>query len=166
MTQKTGDRRYRQRLARAIDPLAEVRRLVPLIQERAADAEASGRIDDEVMKALVESGTMTLMVPANLGGGEGEPSLLLDVIEELSWADGSTGWAVMASMTGLGTFTSVLPAAGAERILTSANFLMAGSVAPPGRAVRVSGGYRISGRFLIRKRRLTRRVVHRWVHPC
>jgi len=129
------------------DPLDAVKRLAPMIESRAAEAAANARVDDEVIAALVESGTMTLMVPAVLGGGEADPSVQLDVIEELSHADGSTGWAAMATMTSMGTFLSLLSDAGVDTVLSSANYLCAGAVAPPGRARRVDGGYVLSGRF-------------------
>jgi len=134
-------------MPRADNPLEAVTRLLPMVQERAAGAEERGRLDDEVVEALVASGTMTLMVPATLGGGEAAPSVQLDVLEALSYADGSTGWAIMASMTSIGTFLSLLPEAGVNRILESDNFIMAGAVTPPGQAVRVKDGYRVTGRF-------------------
>jgi alkylation response protein AidB-like acyl-CoA dehydrogenase len=134
-------------LPRSDDPLAAVQRLSQLIRAKAADAEKNVRLDDEVVAALVADGTMALMVPACLGGGEAEPSVLIDVIEELSCADGSTGWAIMASMASHGTFLSVIPDAGVDAVLRSDNYLCAGAIAPPGRARPVDGGYLISGRF-------------------
>jgi indole-3-acetate monooxygenase len=134
-------------LPRSDDPLAEVHRLRPLIEARAAAAEQNARLDDEVVGALVEAGIMTLMVPASLGGGEAEPNVQLDVVEALAYADASTGWAVMASMTAMGTFMSVLSDAGVDHVLGSENFICAGAVAPPGTARPVDGGYQISGRF-------------------
>jgi alkylation response protein AidB-like acyl-CoA dehydrogenase len=134
-------------LPRSSDPLADARRLRPMIEAQAAGAERNGRLNDEVVDALVEAGIMTLMVPASLGGGEAAPSVQLDVVEELAYADGSTGWAVMASMTAMGTFMSVLSDAGVDTVLGSENYICAGAVAPPGRARPVEGGYLISGHF-------------------
>src|SRR5271155_4581640 len=85
----------RYALPRSQDPVAAVKALVPMIRERAENEEAKARLDDAVIEALVASGTMTLMVPAELGGGEADPSVQLDVCEEMAYADGSTGWAVM-----------------------------------------------------------------------
>jgi alkylation response protein AidB-like acyl-CoA dehydrogenase len=118
-----------------------------MVEAHAAAAEQNARLHDEVVQALVSTGTMTLMVPASLGGGEADPSVQLDVVEELSYADGSTGWAIMASMTAMGTFMSVLSDAGVDSVLRSANYICAGAVAPPGTARPVDGGYRISGKF-------------------
>ena len=87
------------------------------------------------------------MVPASIGGGEADPSVQIDVIEEMAYSDGSTGWAVMASMTAMGTFLSVLSDVGVDLVLKSENYVCAGAVAPPGQAFPADGGYRISGRF-------------------
>lgn len=134
-------------MARADDPVAAVRQVLALVEERATSAEQQARVDDDVVAALVAAGTTTLMVPAELGGGEADPAVQLEVLDELAYADGSTAWAVMASMTAMGTFLSLLPESGVSTVLASDNIMMAGAVAPPGRAVRVEGGYRVSGRF-------------------
>src|SRR3954447_3475710 len=134
-------------LPRSDDPLSAVRSVVPMIRSKAAEAERNERLTDEVVDALIASGTMNLMIPACLGGGEAPPSLQVDVIEEMSHADGSTGWAVMASMTALGTLLSLISDEGVDRVLASDNYVFAGAVAPPGRAVAADGGYLVSGRF-------------------
>lgn len=135
----------------ATDPVGLVRSLAPRIRELAAEAEAAGVVSTEITDALRNGGIYSLMAPTAIGGGttEGEahPSLLLDVIEELAAADGSTGWAVMAQMTGTGTLLALLPDEGLELVLDSDNFRTAGQIPPSGSAVPVPGGYRISGTF-------------------
>ena len=129
------------------DPVAAVRALRPLIMSKAAAMEAAVRLDDEVVSALVSNGTMALMVPAAVGGGEAEPTLLLDVVREMSYADGSTGWASMASMSSIGTLLAILPQAGVDRVLASENYLSAGMAVPTGYARKVNGGVIVRGRF-------------------
>ncbi|MEV0595505.1 acyl-CoA dehydrogenase family protein [Nonomuraea cavernae] len=129
------------------DPLDAVRGIVPLVIERAGQAERDVRVDDEVMERLVAAGTMTLMAPREYGGAEAEPSVLIDVIQELSRADGSTGWAVMASMSGTGTMLALLPEQGARAIAGSPNPMCAGQAPPAGTARRVPGGFEVRGRF-------------------
>jgi indole-3-acetate monooxygenase len=129
------------------DPVAAVRSLRPLIMSKAAAMEAAVRLDDEVVTALVSNGTMALMVPASVGGGEAEPTLLLDVVSEMSYADGSTGWASMASMSSVGTLLAILPDAGVDRVLDSDNYLSAGMAVPTGYARKVEGGYIVRGQF-------------------
>jgi len=139
------------RIPTAKDPLGLVRELAPRIRELAAEAERTGEVSAEITDALRDGGIYSLMSPTEIGGGtvEGEahPSLLMDVIEELTVADGSTGWAVMAQMTGIGTLLALLPDEGLEAVLASDNFRTAGQIPPAGSAVPVEGGYRISGKY-------------------
>ncbi|WP_433377964.1 acyl-CoA dehydrogenase family protein [Streptosporangium sp. CA-115845] len=128
-------------------PLDAVRRIVPLVIERADQAERDIRVDDEVMNRLVAAGTMTLMAPREYGGAEAEPSVLIDVIQELSRADGSTGWAVMACMSGTGTMLTLLPEGGARAIAESPDPTCAGQAPPTGTARRVPGGFEVRGLF-------------------
>jgi len=138
-------------LARSSDPLGFVRSLTPRIKELAGAAEAASEVPAEITDALYDEGIYSLMVPTEIGGGissgEAPPSLIIDVLEELSYADGSTGWAVMAPMAGMGTLLAILPEEGVDRVLQSGNNRTAGQIAPTGTAVKVDGGYRISGRF-------------------
>jgi len=139
-------------VSRSADPLSFVRGLAPRIRELAGAAEAVSEIPAEITDALYDEGIYSLMIPTALGGGyaggeEAPPALIIDVLEELSAADGSTGWAVMAPMSGMGTLLAILPDDGVDRVLHSGNYRTAGQIAPTGTAVKVEGGYRISGRF-------------------
>jgi alkylation response protein AidB-like acyl-CoA dehydrogenase len=69
------------------------------------------------------------------------------VIEEVAKADGAAGWNVMIAGTG-GMFAAYLPPASAQEIYASdANVVTAGALAPKGRAIQDSSGYKISGRW-------------------
>src|SRR5699024_8040315 len=122
------------RLPTAKDPLGFVRELAPRIRELAAEAELNGEVSCEITNALRDGGIYSLMSPSVIGGGtvngEAHPSLLLDVIEELTVADGSTGWALMAQVTGTGTLHAVLPDEGLKMVLESEDFRTAGQIPP------------------------------------
>src|ERR1039458_10859927 len=79
------------------DPLSKARSLRSLIEQNAAEGERLGRLTDKSARALCESGLLGLLVPRDLGGIEADPGLYVDVIEELSYADGSFGWVTMAT---------------------------------------------------------------------
>ena len=72
--------------------LARIRALVPLVAERAADAEQQRKPDDEVIEALKASGVFRSFVPKRFGGYEIDLELFLDVGVALSEACASTGW--------------------------------------------------------------------------
>ena len=79
------------------DPLAAARSLRPLIEASAAEGERLAYIPDEMVRSLADAGFFGILVPEEFGGTEANPRTYIDVIEELSYADGSTGWSVMAT---------------------------------------------------------------------
>ena len=97
------------------------------------------------------AGLFALLVPAELGGCEADPVQFIQVVEEISRADGSTGWcvangAICAGMAGahLGD-TSVRDVFAAQRPP-----LFAGGFTPRGRALPEASGFRIDGRWPLR----------------
>ena len=130
------------------DPLATARALRPVIERGAAENERIGRLGDDTVRALCESGLLGLLVPRELGGIEADPAAYIDVIEELSHADGSVGWVTMATtFTIMGAAAWCGPAAVDAMFDQGGGFVSAAHIAPNGIAERVDGGYRISGQF-------------------
>jgi alkylation response protein AidB-like acyl-CoA dehydrogenase len=130
------------------DPLSSARSLRPLIERNASESERLGRLTDESARALCQSGLLGLLMPRELGGIEADPDLYIDVIEELSYADGSFGWVTMATtFTIMGAAAWLGPVAIAAMFDGENGFAAAGQVALNGTAERVAGGYRISGQF-------------------
>jgi alkylation response protein AidB-like acyl-CoA dehydrogenase len=130
------------------DPGAVARAMRPVIEAGAAESEAIGQIVDSTVDAMAESGLLGLLVPQEFGGIEAEPEVCIDVIEELSYADGSFGWAFMATAFGTkGAATYTGPVCTDTIFKGNDGFLTASHIAPNGTAELVDGGYRISGRF-------------------
>jgi indole-3-acetate monooxygenase len=133
--------------ARSADPRAAAIALRPLIQDRADEAERLCNVTDEVQAALLDSGLLSLMTPAELGGAEADTRTLIDVIAELSYADGATGWSAMANMVATAMAGAYLSDDAVDEIFRSENLLCAGMRMPIGRAVPEAGGYRVTGKF-------------------
>jgi indole-3-acetate monooxygenase len=130
------------------DPVAVARALRPLFEEHAAENERLGRLDDESVRALCRSGLLGLLLPRELGGIEADPTTYIDVIEELSYADGSVGWMTMATtFTIVGAATWLGPVAIDEMFRSGRGFCAAAQIGPNGIAERVPDGYRIRGQF-------------------
>ena len=69
------------------------------------------------------------------------------VWEEVSRIDVSAGWNLIISSGGI-AFGSWIPEQGVQEVLAGApDSILAGAVFPPGRAVPVDRGYRITGRW-------------------
>jgi alkylation response protein AidB-like acyl-CoA dehydrogenase len=130
------------------DPLARARELRPLIEKDAEKGERDGQITDSVMKAIAEAGLLGIQVPKALGGTELAAHDYYDVIEELSYADGSTGWSVMAVLSAtLGAARSLHPDAVAAIFQSGRGIPIGGHVSALGRAKVVDGGYIVSGNY-------------------
>jgi alkylation response protein AidB-like acyl-CoA dehydrogenase len=122
------------------------RSLEPLIREH-AEALEEGRIPPALVAAFYDAGVFKAMLPRELGGLEAEPVEWLQMIEELARMDASAGWlAFIQSGVGLTfldpeRFERFRDRAGGRLILA----MSLGRIG--GKAVRVEGGYRISGRW-------------------
>jgi alkylation response protein AidB-like acyl-CoA dehydrogenase len=135
------------------DPVAAARELAPLIEAEAEAGEAACEITPTVVDALADAGLFGLMVPTALGGTEAGVHMTLEVFEELSRADGSTGWSLLANAS-TSAFAGSYTGDDAARTMFGGpgRAIHAGMFAPVGSAeiVDVDGdraGYRISGRY-------------------
>jgi indole-3-acetate monooxygenase len=122
------------------------RSLEPLIREHAEVLE-EGRIPPPLVEALHDAGVFKAMLAREVGGLEVEPVEWLRMIEELTRINASVGWlAFIQSGIGL-TFLDPerferFRERGGGRLILAMNL---GRMA--GKAVKVKGGYRISGRW-------------------
>lgn len=122
------------------------RSLEPLIREHAEVLE-EGRIPPPLVEALHDAGVFKAMLAREVGGLEVEPVEWLRMIEELTRINASVGWlAFIQSGIGL-TFLDPerferFRERGGGRLILAMNL---GRMA--GKAVKVEGGYRISGRW-------------------
>jgi alkylation response protein AidB-like acyl-CoA dehydrogenase len=130
------------------DPLGTARELRELVDGSSDEAERAGFLTEPVVRAVAASGLYGILVPKELGGAEPSAEAMFDAIAELSYADGSTGWAVMACQFASG----IVGTDGSARLVDTvfggdAGFTVAGQVSKLGRADRVDGGYKVSGSF-------------------
>ena len=127
------------------DPLAAARALRPLIEEHAhSDATP---VDHLVTDAFAEAGLYGALTPKEVGGRELSLEENLDIIEEISYADGSTGWAYMACATTSAFFGAWCGDEFVREAFADGVPLMAGQLAPNGQATKVPGGYVVNGSF-------------------
>ena len=126
--------------------LEAARALHPMIRAEAPGIEAAGRLSEKVVSALKEAGVFRMTMPRSLGGPEVDPMLQLAIVEEVARADGSAGWVVMIGSDG-GFYAAHLERAIAERVYADRDAITASVLVPRGRAVRVPGGYRVSGQW-------------------
>ena len=121
------------------------RKLVSTIEPRRAEIERGRRLPIDLVAQLAEAGLFNLCVPRLFGGGEIEPEDLVETIEAVARADGSTAWCVMIGATS-GMLAAYLPDDEA-RAIYGPGVVTGGVFAPRGTATPVDGGFRMNGRW-------------------
>lgn len=123
----------------------------PLLRRNAGRNEEQRDLTAETVAALHDTGVFRVGIPQSLGGYEFSPRQVLDTIAKVTYADASTGWAFMALQMITGTTAAYLGAEAAEDLFPDVangrHALIAGQGTKLGTAVRVDGGYRISGHW-------------------
>jgi indole-3-acetate monooxygenase len=127
--------------------LAAARRMTPFFAAQAAANEAAGRLTEGTLAALRDGGFLGMWIPQCFGGIEAKPVEGLEIIEAVSYADGSTGWVLMASQVAMGSAAAYLDPAVAREIFGVRFPIIAGQGAALGRAEPDGDGYRLTGRW-------------------
>lgn len=128
--------------------MARLDAIVPLLDDSGQENEEQGKLTDDVVTALHESGVFRIGIPESLGGYELTPRQTIQVLEKVSYADPATGWVLMALQMITGTTAAYLPEETQNELFADGNYpLVAGQGTREGSAVRVDGGYRVTGRW-------------------
>jgi alkylation response protein AidB-like acyl-CoA dehydrogenase len=120
--------------------------LVPQIRASADAIEQARRLPKPIVDALRDAGIFGMPMPRAWGGPELNPLSQFRVLETLAMADGSVGWCAMINCDG-GYITAFLDQDVARAMYPDLQSGTAAAATPTGQAVRVPGGYRVSGRF-------------------
>ncbi|WP_370933306.1 acyl-CoA dehydrogenase family protein [Amycolatopsis sp. cg13] len=126
--------------------LAAVRAIVPDLRERSARIEQDRRLPPDVVELVRGTGVFRMGFTAEFGGPELTAAEQTRVLEELSYGDTSAGWCAMVGMDS-GLFANYLSESAVREMFPVLDMSTAGMLAPAGRADRVPGGYRLSGRW-------------------
>ncbi|WP_377270006.1 hydrolase [Peterkaempfera sp. SMS 1(5)a] len=128
--------------------LAEAAEQVAALAARhAAEADATRRLDSEVVDAVRKAGFARHFVAAVFGGAEGGFDELTRAVVRVGAACPATAWC--ASLSAFSArFASHLPAEGHRAIWgVSPDVVVATALMPAGRAAAVDGGWRLNGRW-------------------
>lgn len=121
--------------------------LLPLIAASAAEAEKNRQVSVEVIDGLKQAGFFRALVPHSYGGDEGDPYDWAQACRTIARADMATAWVggvLGGHCYGISYFSK---RAQDEVWATGPDTLVCSSLAPLGKAERVDGGVRLSGRF-------------------
>ncbi len=128
--------------------LAGARAVAEVVSDEAAALETAGTLTEPVLAVLRQTELFWMLLPRELGGGQADIVTVLKVIEEVSRADGSVGWSLMANVAGAAAACAYLPDRALAVIFDTAHRpILAGMLAPRGTAVPVDEGFSLSGRY-------------------
>ncbi len=130
-----------------MDLVTEAKRLAPQLAETAAEDEKLRRLSDRTWKLLMEGGFLRSLQPARWGGGEVSLVEFVDAMMELSRVSPSAGW--VAGVIGVHPWQLALFGEEAQREMWGKDpaTMHSSSYNPTGKAEKVAGGYKLSGRW-------------------
>lgn len=132
----------------AAELMARAEAILPLIEERAAEAEKIGHLTDDVVAEMRRAGLFTMLYPREVGGAEIPHYDAMLIHEKVSYAHGSAGWYIGVNNMEGTTMAVYIDQAGVERIFAGgADITIAGNGVPRGFARKVDGGYMIWGNW-------------------
>jgi len=131
-----------------VDYIGRARELAPTIAAAGDEIEKRRQLPEPIADALVQAGMFKLVVPRSVGGAELDPMTYVQVLEQIARADGSTAWS-LGQNSGCSMSAAYLEPATAREVFGGPRGILAwGPYAPnSGRAVKVDGGYRLTGRW-------------------
>ncbi len=122
--------------------------LRPLLRARQADCEAAGRVPEDVNAEIVRLGFYRTVQPRRFGGYEFDVPTFYQVMMELARGCSETGWVVALTAGHPILIASYSDEGQTEVYGTAGEFRCPAAFAPPGKAVPVEGGYRVTGSFV------------------
>jgi alkylation response protein AidB-like acyl-CoA dehydrogenase len=122
------------------------RGLAPMIEAAGERTERERRVPKDVMQALHEAQLFRLLMPRSLNGCEADPLSYMQVLEEISAADASTGWCLGQGL-GCSIAAAYLDHAIAKEIFDTPDGVLAWGPPTTAKAIKVDGGYRVTGHW-------------------
>ncbi|WP_078890079.1 hypothetical protein [Streptomyces maremycinicus] len=129
------------------DLLARAEELVPVLRERGPEGERLGQLPPATLADFEAAEFFGAMRPAEVGGLEIGLKSFAAITRTLARGDASAGWIGGFLMTHSWLLSKLSLEAQQDIFAGQPWVLAAAAAAPPGRAERVAGGYRISGRW-------------------
>ncbi|MFP5331128.1 MAG: acyl-CoA dehydrogenase family protein [Acidimicrobiia bacterium] len=130
----------------ALELVAEVNELAAAVWEDRSDFDSNGQLPDHLFERLAALGLFRLLLPKSLGGPGLSALEFMDVVEAAAALDGTIGWLV-GNGGGMARAGGYLPAVSAREIFDDPLAFVVSSTGAVGRAVRVTGGYSVTGRW-------------------
>ena len=126
-------------------PQERAKSLLGLVREHADASEIQRHLKSEVANAFAREGLFRIAAPIDFFGSEQDPVTQIETIETIASVDGSAAWNLMI---GIETFGLIAPGfTHCRELIEDQSVIMCSSTASAGRAEKVDGGYRVTGRW-------------------
>src|ERR1700682_2634196 len=127
--------------------VAEARRIAPLLAANCAEDDQMRRLTDRTWRLLLDGGFLRALQPARFGGGEVPILDFVVATLEISRVSPSAGW--VAGVIGVHPWQLALFNDQAQREMWDEDptAMHSSSYNPTGKAEKLSGGYKLSGRW-------------------
>lgn len=130
----------------AREVVAGLEGLAGRVAEHRSEFDSNGRVPDGLFRELAGLGLFRLLLPSSLGGRGLSALEFMDVVEAASALDGTVGW-LAGNGGGMGRVGAYLPEESAREIFEDPLAFVVSSTGALGRAVRVPGGFSVTGRW-------------------
>lgn len=127
-------------------PVQRARELLPALKARYKEQWEHPRLFDETVQELKDAGLFRMYQPRRWGGSESTPIEFFEAVATLAEADPSVAWVV--GVIGIHSFhLAFFDERAQEEVWGEDPTTLVSSPYAPGKAVRVPGGFRLSGRW-------------------
>lgn len=128
------------------DRIARARKLTPLLAAAAPRIDAERELPPDVLDAMHAEGMFRLLVPRAFGGSELDPATYVQCVEAIAAGDASVAWC-MNQGSGCSMSAGYLRPDVAREVFGGERDVLAWGMGPGAKAVRVEGGWRITGNW-------------------
>ena len=132
---------------RPAEIIARAHAMIPILRERETDAIRNRQVSDETIADFQDAGFFKILQPKRYGGYEMSPAVYCEVAKTL--AEGCMGSAWVYGVIAVHNWQLALfdPQAAEDVWGSDSKVLISSSYMPTGKATKVDGGYRFSGRW-------------------
>lgn len=128
------------------DILRAAQKLAPELTARSEEIEKARRLPLDMVEKVRATGAFGMGFSREFGGADLTSAEQTQVLEALSYGDTAVGWCAMVGMDS-GLYAAYLQPGAVREVFPSPHMVTSGLINPAGRAERVPGGYRLTGRW-------------------
>jgi len=136
-----------QKVHTSASPQERAAALIPILDAAAPRIEAERKMPSDVLAAMHDAGIFRVLLPKSVGGDEADLVTFAETIETIAQGDASAAW-VSGQGGGCALSAAFLKPQARKKWFGPKNAVLAWGAGIQGKAVKIDGGYRVSGRWM------------------